>query len=283
LTPVPSPDDIDLTAPLDLVALAVKERAVSSRILASDEIITLRAAGIWDVVPGEIMTVSPKKTWRFHGHPYLSGDIEATRLDVAALGLVPLCLEACGVWDPEDEYWGEEGEPIEVWAQPIIARGARPLSEMQQVIPGEDPYDPDTDPLLESTDLKEAGDREGARKILMELCQADLRCLDAHAHLGNLIFPRLPERALRHYEVGVRIGELSLREDFDGVLLWGLIDNRPFLRCLHGYGLCLWRLGRFDETARVFDRMLWLNPSDNQGVRFLVGPVAAGLPWEDEP
>lgn len=62
----------------------------------------------------------------------------------------------------------------------------------------------------------------------------------------------------------------------------GHVDNRPFLRCVHGYGLCLWRLARFDKAGRVFGRMLWLNLSDNQGVRFLIGPVAAREPWEEE-
>jgi hypothetical protein len=28
--------------------------------------------------------------------------------------------------------------------------------------------------------------------------------------------------------------------------------------------------------VRVFDRMLWFNPSDNQGVRFLVDDVRGG-------
>jgi tetratricopeptide (TPR) repeat protein len=65
------------------------------------------------------------------------------------------------------------------------------------------------------------------------------------------------------------------------VLPWGLIDNRPFLRCMHGYGLCLWRLGRFDEAEHVFDRILWLNPTDNQGVRFLIEDVRAGRTWEE--
>ncbi|MCG2817880.1 MAG: tetratricopeptide repeat protein [Actinomycetia bacterium] len=56
---------------------------------------------------------------------------------------------------------------------------------------------------------------------------------------------------------------------------------RPFPRCMHGYGLCLWRLGRFDEAERVFNRMLWLNPTDNQGVRFLFTDVKAGKACED--
>lgn len=115
----------------------------------------------------------------------------------------------------------------------------------------------------------------------MELCGADLRCLDAHAHLGNLAFDRIAGDAIRHYEVGFRIGELSLPEGFDGVLPWGHIDNRPFLRCMHGFGLCLWRLGRFEEAHRILNRMLWLNPSDNQGVRILIADVCAKGAWED--
>jgi tetratricopeptide (TPR) repeat protein len=151
---------------------------------------------------------------------------------------------------------------------------------MEQVIPGEDPDDPFNDPITRSNDRKDCGDYEGACKILMDLCRADLRCLDAHAHLGNLMFDSFPKIALRHYEAGVRIGELSLSQDFEGLLPWGMIDNRPFLRCLSGYGLCLWRLKKSEEAGEVFKRMLWLNPTDNQGVRVLIADVHAGVPWE---
>jgi len=41
--------------------------------------------------------------------------------------------------------------------------------------------------------------------------------------------------------------------------------------------------GRLDEAERVFDRMLWLNPTDNQGVRFLPTDVKAGKAREDHP
>ena len=49
--------------------------------------------------------------------------------------------------------------------------------------------------------------------------------------------------------------------------------SRDFLRCMQGYGLCALRLGCFDEARMIFERMLWLNPSDNQGIRFLVDDV----------
>jgi hypothetical protein len=164
----------------------------------------------------------------------------------------------------------------------LSARGRKPAFEMEQVLPGADPDEPDTDPILESNELKDSGDFRGARAILMKLCEADLRCLDAHAHLGNMVFDHAPKEAIRHYEAGVRIGELSLGREFDGVLPWGLVDNRPFLRSMQGLGLCLWRLGRFEEAQGVFDRMLWLNPSDNQGIRFLVGDVRSRQSWEAE-
>jgi hypothetical protein len=276
-----APTDLDLSQPIELVVLSTKERAARCRLPGTDRVISLRASRLWDIVPGEIAVVQPRKQWSYAGHPYLSGDIKSARLDVAALGLVPLKLEERGMWTPDEHYWGEEDAPIEEWAKPIIARGPRPAFEMEQIVPGRDPDDFDSDPICESNDLKDAGDGAAAHKILMDLCQADLRCLDAHAHLGNFVFDHRPKDAVRHYEVGVRIGELSLPPDFDGLLPWGHIDNRPFLRCLHGYGLCLWRLSRFEEAERVFDRMLWLNPSDNQGVRFLIDEVRARTAWKD--
>jgi hypothetical protein len=184
------------------------------------------------------------------------------------------------VWDPKEDYCGEEDESLEEWTKPIIARGPRPMFEMEQVLPGADPDDPFSDPITESNDLKAAGDFLEAKRILMELCQSDLRCLDAHSHLGNLVFDGRPGDAIHHYEVGLRIGELSLGDCFDGVLLWGCVNNRPFLRCMHGYGLCLWRLKRFEEAEGVFDRMFWLDPPDNLGVRFMIGDVRARTPWE---
>jgi len=273
-------EDVDLSKLVELAVLSTKERAARCRLLGSERVITLQASGVWDLVPGEIVTVRPRKQWRFSGHPYLSGEIESIRLNITVLGLVPLRLEKFGMWDPEEHYWGEANEPIDEWAKPIIAHGPRPEFEMEQVIPGADSFDPFEDPLIQSNELKDAGDAWGARRILMELCQADLRCLDAHAHLGNFFFDSMPEKAIRHYEVGLRIGELSLAEDFNGVLHWGLVDNRPFLRCMHGYGLCLWRLNQFDAAESVFYRILWLNPSDNQGVRFLIGDVRKGTAWE---
>ncbi len=190
-------------------------------------------------------------------------------------------IAACDILFPQTSAGANDIAAYRRWLNlnPYPAEKRKPAPQKRQHKAAADDIDMDTPTELialsvkERNDLKDAGDQTEAVKILMDLCRIDLRCLDAHSHLGNFTFDRLPQDAIRHYEVGLRIGELSLGDNFSGVLPWGVINNRPFLRCMHGYGLCLWRLERFDEAARVFHRMLWLNPSDNQGVRFLIKEV----------
>jgi tetratricopeptide (TPR) repeat protein len=276
------PEEVDAARPVELVLLAVKERAARCYLLETGKAITLRATGIWRAAPGQVLTLRADRCWRWSGHPYISGEIECVRTDAAALKLTPLQLRERGVWDPKEEEWGEEGERLEEWARPIVAWGPRPMFEMEQILPGSDPEDFDSDPIIEANELKDAGDGKGAARLLGALLEADLRCLDAHAHLGSLWFASSPFWAVNHYEAGMRIGELSLDPHFDVVLPWSCLDNRPFLRCLQGYGLCLWRLKRFEEAEKVFARMLWLNPSDNLGVRLLLANVRAREEWASE-
>lgn len=84
----------------------------------------------------EILTVRPSKEWTYKGSAYIVGDVVSSRLDVRALGLAPLRIQQVWIWDPEEEYWAEPGDPIPRWARPIIAAGKRPTFEMEQVIPG---------------------------------------------------------------------------------------------------------------------------------------------------
>jgi tetratricopeptide (TPR) repeat protein len=264
--------DLDLDGPIELIALSVKERGARCRLPGSERIVTLRATGLWDVHPGELVRVAPRKQWSYAGHPYLSGEIESRRIDARALGLVPLRLQARGTWDPAEQDWGE---PIADWAQPIVARGTRTVFELEEVPPSS------PDSIREAAGLRQAGDREGATRLLMQLCEADLRCLAAHAYLGALAFADRAGQALGHFEVGLRIGELSLPEGFDGLLPWDLPANRHFLSCLHGYGLGLWRQGRLEQAERVLERILWLNPGDDQGARFQLRLVRGRTSWEE--
>lgn len=271
------------SAPLrvDAVVLKLSQQSARVRILGEDGQVTFRSSDVWKVVPGHLVTLVVQRRWTWHDDAYANGRIENPRIEVDKLGLVPLPLKGGEVVDlravyepyhdpdPYAPLWRElTAEPRAGFEMDPIAWGALPGSDLDNA-------------TCDAAELAEEGDEEGARELLMEVLCADLRCLDAHAHLGNLVFDRRPEDAIVHYEIGVRIGELSLPPGFDGVLVWGRIYNRPFLRCLHGYGLCLWRLGRLDEAQQVFERILSLNPNDNQGVRDCWREVLHGRSWED--
>ena len=65
---------------------------------------------------------------------------------------------------------------------------------------------------------------------------------------------------------------------------WGIIETRPYMRALHDLGLAFFRRNEMQEAKEVFQRMLKLNPNDNQGVRYCLleilvqlGDVKSGL------
>ena len=191
----------------------------------------------------------------------------------------PLRLYERGIWDPADQYWGEPDGMLEMCLVEVIAGGPRLQFEFEQLLPGgEDPDAPD--PILDAIELRDRGQPDRARALLEGLIEWDARCLDAHAHLGGLAFDQDdPAAAQAHYATGVRIAESSLPHELGGVFGWGWVDNRPFLRCLHGLTLSTWRLEQHTEAEALCRALLWLNPADNQGARELLSEIAAGAPW----
>ena len=268
-------DEIDVTKPIELIVLVVKDRAARCR-QPNQQVITLKAAEAYSTVPGLVVSVNLKKSWQFKGHPYLSGHIASMRVDAEALGLPPLAVEVVGTWDSTEAYPDdvENDDNAAIKDRAIkanIARVPRPSCVVQQVLPG---FDTDeliaegNDPIVEANELREKGAYVEARQLLHDLLAQDLRCLDAHAHLGSMMFTIDPRQALNHYEVGVKIGELALGNSFQGVLSWRDIDNRPFLRCLHGYSLCLWKLERFVKSVEAFRRILYVESDGRDGHQF---------------
>lgn len=267
---------------VDAVVLKVNKQSARVRILGEDRQVTFRSADASEVVPGHRVTLVIEQRWTWRDDAYASGQIENPRIDVERLGLVRLPLQGGQLEDLRSAYepFRDPDPYAPLWRQLTAKR--RAWFEMDPIAWGAFPgLAADENPTCDAAELAEAGDREGARELLMRVLCTDLRCIDAHAHLGNLEFDCSPRRAIVHYEIGIRIGELSLPPGFHGVLVWGRIYNRPFLRCLHGYGLCLWRLGQLAEAQQVFERILSLNPNDNQSVRFCWDDVRHGRSWEE--
>lgn len=133
-------------------------------------------------------------------------------------------------------------------------------------------------------DHRWVGWNPAAEAYYREALRVDPGHADAWVHLGILRFEedRLDD-SLACYERGEQAALARTIGDprtYEGPF-WLDLDSRPYMRALHGKGLCLWRLSRTAEARQVFARMLRLNPNDNQGVRFLIPDIDAGLTWEE--
>lgn len=83
------------------------------------------------------------------------------------------------------------------------------------------------------------------------------------------------ERADRDFRRGLHYARERLGP-IEGDLLkarrwWTDAKTRPYLRALHGRGLCRFWLGVYEDAARIFKKLLKLAPSDPLDVRFLIG------------
>lgn len=97
-------------------------------------------------------------------------------------------------------------------------------------------------------------------------------CADAWGVLAEDAADSLEEE-IEFYREGVKAGERSLGETFftrEKGKFWGLIETRPYMRARAGLAHCLWDAGEVDEAIGHYRALLELNPSDNQGTRFLL-------------
>lgn len=267
---------------VEAVVLKLNRVSARMRILGDGSQVTFRSGDLWQLVPGQVVTLDIARRWSWRLDPYASGVVRDPRIDIPRLGLVPLPLAGGELVDVAADY--EPPRPRDPW-MPLWRRlTSRPRAafEFDGIAWGDLPgLEGEHNPTCRAAELVEEGEVDEAYRLLMEALLLDLRCIDAHGHLGNLEFERHPERAALHYRIGLGIGELSLPDGFDGILPWGMIFNRPFLRCLHGLGLCLWRARKAEDALAAFERILMLNPNDNQGARFCWHDVRAGRTWEE--
>ncbi|MXX89645.1 MAG: hypothetical protein F4Y68_10445 [Boseongicola sp. SB0665_bin_10] len=150
-------------------------------------------------------------------------------------------------------------------------------------------YPPEHEACMEALDRlldeREAGKIGGKRYMdgLQDLAGRHPWFIDAHAHVGNALLNRGRTRpALDAYLKGLALGEAAIPEGYADLIEWSWIENRPFFRAAHGAVLCHLHLRQWDEAIDRMNAMLALNPGDNQGIRYILGPafLRAGRPDE---
>lgn len=97
-------------------------------------------------------------------------------------------------------------------------------------------------------------------------------CVDAYVLLAETNC-EVPAEACAFFERAVRVGERVLGETMfeeDKGHFWSIIETRPYMRARLSLAETLQEMGELEEAVSHMNAMLELNPSDNQGVRYLL-------------
>lgn len=160
----------------------------------------LRLVGRVHLVPGHIIHASFRKRWTWSGHEYASGKVHEICVDVSRLGLEPLPLRDTGMEDLRESYEPHvDPDPYAPMWRALTAKPRRSFN-MDPIAWGAfpDSKDPEENLTCDAAELTERGEWDRAYKLLMQALRRDLRCIDAHVHLGNLVFDRSAKRALQY-------------------------------------------------------------------------------------
>lgn len=240
---------------VELIALGRSGEAICARTMAQRNHVLVRGVTrIGSPVEGERFTLQVVRRARERRFWLLEGQVVSPHLEPKELPIEPLALLPRAVVGDREEGGERQYE----------------LERLRPIAPGL--ANPGGAAIEEIRAFKESGDLEIAELLAGELLARDLRCIEAHALLGDLfregpLEHRWTERALRHYRVGAAIGDLSVGSDLDGSLPWRWPGNRPYLHCLYWQARCLERVGDAGSAWKVFSRLLELAPEDPLQVR----------------
>jgi tetratricopeptide (TPR) repeat protein len=118
-------------------------------------------------------------------------------------------------------------------------------------------------------DAMEAESESQARKLAKRALAKDPDCLDALVLLTSLD-AKSPREAIEGLQKAVAAGERSLGATFireNKGDFWGILETRPYMRALAELANLLRGQGIYLDAIRHYEKMLELNPGDNQGVR----------------
>jgi hypothetical protein len=260
----------------NLLALKILSPGFRARDLDTNEIVSVKTAAYRVALLDTVVFLETKR-WQFNKTTYITGEVQSYSFSLDSLAI-----------EGHDYTIGESHSPLEYYERSqltgllgaCLKGGMRPSIEFEDYT-GYGFYGPDTDPVFEAADCLDPSKRYD---ILTKLWVEYPQCIDALVHIANpYIHRRIYQRNAENcYLAAIAIAEKKLPPDLDGMALWSWIENRPYLRALHGYCILLWSLGRFTEAEKVACKLLRLNPPDNTGVRFIIDDIHNKKTWTED-
>ena len=142
------------------------------------------------------------------------------------------------------------------------------LNETGGRIPHKEPETPAEKAMALIIEAENAPERR-ARKLIRDALKLDPNCVDAYILQGEMA-DSLPD-AIQFYRQAVAVGEQVVSPEHfakNTGHFWGIVETRPYMRALQSLASALWAYGEAVEAIGLYQRMLELNPNDNQGIRY---------------
>lgn len=119
------------------------------------------------------------------------------------------------------------------------------------------------------------GDLQLAERSFREGLDLDPSMADAYNGLAQIAEREGDLRtAEEHYHKAYMVAREALGSESPNAFAWWLdLETRPYMRARHGLGWVYWRTGRLPEAIAEYEALLHLNKNDNQGTRYLIGPL----------
>jgi Bacterial transcriptional activator domain. len=139
----------------------------------------------------------------------------------------------------------------------------------------DDPFQSAQDLVYDGWDALWDDEVERAAECFEEALELDDMLADAYNGLAGvaLRWDDL-ETAENHYQRAYELARESLgTEAPDAFHWWGQLETRPYMRSREGRAWVYWTTGRYDEAIDEYEALLQRNPKDNQGVRYVIGPL----------
>ena len=133
------------------------------------------------------------------------------------------------------------------------------------------------DYYYDAMDFLSAGDADGAIKLLRKALEIEEHSVEAYVGMSAAYGAKGNQKKWQEYIDKAFEGTKIKFPVWPKELHWGYLENREYLRAIHGKAGFFWETGNLAEAEKLYKLLLKLNPSDNQGVRYLLAGMFAGI------
>jgi tetratricopeptide (TPR) repeat protein len=270
---------MDSKSQKELLVIKIMNSGFRAKDIKTGEILSLKITGTFKIRELDTIVFEIDKEWVFNKQKYASGKVLSNQFIPSNIKTEKLLYRDDGIWDPHDSF----GDEADEYFADYIKEGYRMSYEFENYT-GYGFYKEEEDPVFDAAELHQSGDWRGAYDKLTKLWEDFPQCIDALVHIGLLYFDRdvFIEHAYNCYNAAVLIAEQGIPHDFDGIFLWEILENRPYLRALQGLCLILWKKKEFDKSHEIAKKLLRICPTDNLGVRLIIDKIRNREEWREE-